>query len=106
MRRRFSPLVYVEIITRQSGICACGCKDSLGTDPRDIEYDHFMPIHLGGRDHPDNLRALKKRHHLTKTVAEAKARAKAARIRAREGLTKKRLSQRDKATMKLLERWA
>lgn len=43
-RRRFHPRVYAEIIERQDGICACGCEEELGTDPRDIQYDHELAV--------------------------------------------------------------
>ena len=104
MRRRFSPRTYASIIERQDGVCACGCGEPLGTDPREIQFDHETPIWAGGVDMPENVRALKKRHHMDKTRKEAKARAKADRIRAREGLMRKRLSARDKALAGLLGR--
>ena len=52
-RRQFHPRVMAEIVKRQDGICACGCGAPLGTDPRDIQYDHEIPLHLEWRGgHP------------------------------------------------------
>lgn len=101
-RRRFSPKVYAGIIERQKGICACGCGEELGDDPREIQFDHELPLHLGGPDTQDNLRALKVKHHLAKSTREAKARAKVKRIAERDGLRKPRMNARDKALAKYL----
>lgn len=102
-RRRFHPRVYAEIIERQGGICACGCEEELGTDPRDIQFDHELALHLGGEDTSDNLRALKKRHHLAKTIRETKDRAKFLRIAERDGMSKRRMNRRDRELAKMLE---
>ena len=102
-RIRFHPRIYAEIVRRQDGICACGCGEALGTDPREIEYDHEIPLSLDGEDTPENLRALKRRHHLVKTIGETKARAKVARIQSREGLMKRRLNRHDRALAAILE---
>ena len=78
-RRRFHPRTYAEIIARQNGICAC-CDVPLGTDPRLIEFDHILPIHLGGEDNAGNMRALTKSCHRAKTSREATQRAKTKRL--------------------------
>ena len=101
-RRRFHPRVYAEIIERQDGFCACGCEEELGTDPRDIQFDHELALHLGGEDTPENLRALKKRHHLVKTIRETKDRAKFVRIAERAGLSKRRMNRQDQMLAKML----
>lgn len=102
-RKRFSPRTYASIIERQERICACGCGEDLGEDPREIQFDHEVPLEHEGPDTPDNLRALKRKHHLHKTIREAKARAKVKRIQERDGLRKLRMNRRDKALAKLLE---
>ena len=102
-RRRFPPRVYAEIIARQDGICGCECGEPLGSDPREFEFDHQIPLWKGGEDHPDNLRARKKKHHLPKTQAEATERAKMKRVIGRDGLRKRRMNQHDKALVKMLE---
>ena len=102
-RRQFHPRVKAEIVKRQDGICACGCGAPLGTDPRDIQYDHEIPLHLDGEDTAENLRALKKKHHLVKTIREAKDRAKFRRIVDRGGMGKRRMNQQDRMLARYLE---
>lgn len=98
-RKKFAPAVYRAILIRQRNRCACGCREKF-TDITDVHFDHEVPLHLDGPDTPENLRALKKRHHIKKSVAEAKARAKVKRIQATAGLTKPKLSARQKAMSK------
>lgn len=105
-RRTFSPSTYAAIIERQNGRCACGCHEALGEDPRAFDFDHIVPLWLGGKDEPENLQALKPKHHSPKTSKEAGQRAKIARIQERDGLHKRRLNARDKAMMKMIERSA
>ena len=102
-RRRFHPRVLADIVKRQDGKCACGCGEALGTDPRDIQFDHANPLWNGGKDDPENLRALKKKHHLAKTVRETKDRAKMKRIVNQSGMIKRRMSRRDEALAHYLE---
>lgn len=83
------------VVKRQKGKCGCGCGEDF-TDPRDIEFDHRLPLHLGGTNDLDNFVALKKRHHLQKTKREAFERAKADRIRNNDLAHKKKLSAKDR----------
>lgn len=99
-RRTFSPLVYAEIWLRQKGRCFCGCKEKLQRGM--VDYDHDVPLWLGGADTPANLRALIKKHHLVKTKAEATVRAKTDRQRAKH--FGPRLSLRDKEIARIIER--
>lgn len=78
-RRRFHPRVLAQIIARQDGKCAA-CGSPLGTDPRQIEFDHIVGLAEGGEDSPDNLQALTKRCHRIKTTRAATERAKANRL--------------------------
>ena len=57
---------------------------------RDIHFDHEIPLWNGSEDSEDNLRALKKKHHLLKTCREAGDRAKMHRIIERDGMRKRR----------------
>ena len=102
-RKRFHPRTYADIVERQGGICACGCGEELGTDPRSIHYDHQVPLWNGGEDKPENLQALKPKHHLIKTGREAGDRAKMKRIIERDGMRKPRMSRRDKILAGYLE---
>lgn len=98
-RKRFSPQTYAEIINRQKGRCACGCREKF-TDASRIDFDHHIPLFLDGADHPDNLRAVKKNHHLKLTVAQTKARAKMKRLERQKGRGK--MNQRDARIAKLV----
>ncbi len=93
-RRTFPPKVYRAILIRQRNICACGCGEKFET-MADVQFDHEKPLHLEGEDVPENLRALKRRHHILKSNREATARAKVKRIQDRDGLLRKKPSRRD-----------
>jgi 5-methylcytosine-specific restriction protein A len=101
-RKRFSPIVYARIVLRQFGLCACGCGEKL--NPGQIEYDHEIPLWLGGPDTEANLRALIKKHHLKKTQGEATIRAKNDRVKAKHEGT--HLSKRDREIQRILEKQA
>lgn len=49
----------------------------------DAEFDHTIPLELGGKHEPSNIRALHVNCHRIKTEADAKSIAKARRIRKR-----------------------
>ena len=99
-RRRFHPRVYAEIVKRQGNRCA-DCPKKLGTDPREIEFDHAVPLWLGGSDAPDNLQALCKPCHRVKTSREARERAKTKRLEAAGGGRK--LNKRERMLARYLE---
>ena len=102
-RRRFSPNVYRAILVKQAWRCAC-CGASLHDKfiLADTHFDHILPLHLGGKDEPENLQALKRGHHAKKTHRECSARAKVKRIIAQDGLRRKKESERDKVMAKVL----
>ena len=100
-RRRFPLSVYRGILMRQRGLCACDCGEKFD-GISDVRFDHIVPLHLDGPDTPENLQALKHKHHVVKSGQEAGIRAKVARIQARDGLLKKRPSARDKVMAKVL----
>jgi 5-methylcytosine-specific restriction endonuclease McrA len=62
---------------RQRGLCA-------RCDNRIAEWDHIIPLDLGGANAEANLMGLCTRHHKLKTARDMKAIAKARRIRKRE----------------------
>lgn len=101
-RRYLSAGEKVAVISRQKFRCACGCRQKLDVDGLSIEFDHALPIWLGGTNDLENFRALIKKHHLKKTKKEAKARAKIKRIKESGGLTRKKPSAKDKAIAKAL----
>ena len=102
--RRFPPKVYRNILVKQDWRCACcGHRfDKLWNGFSDFHFDHILPLHLGGKDEPENLQALKRGHHAKKTHKEASARAKVKRIIAQDGLREKKMSERDKVMAKVL----
>ena len=99
-RRRFPPKVYREILVKQGWKCAC-CGVPLG-EVWKYHFDHILPLHLGGKDEPENLQALKRGHHAKKTHKEASARAKCKRIIAQDGLRRKKPSKKDLVYAKAL----
>ena len=78
-RKRFAKHVYRDIIMRQNFICGCGCGEIILAGER-VDYDHVLALHLGGEDHPDNLRAVKQAHHKRITQRQAKDRGKVRRL--------------------------
>lgn len=102
-RRKFGPRVLAAIIERQHGICACGCGEPLGDDPRAFEFDHEIELAIGGADTEDNLRAVLKRHHLAKTKERAAVIAKTRRIIAKNGHRGRNLSAANRELQKMLE---
>ncbi|MCH7936636.1 MAG: HNH endonuclease [Proteobacteria bacterium] len=94
-RKKFSPAVYERILNRQNRRCACPCKEKFD-GLSDIRWDHILSLHMGGKDEPENLQALKNRHHIFKSNKENSARAKTKRIQDSNGLRKKKPSQKDK----------
>ena len=89
-RRKFPLSVYLGIIKRQKGRCACGCREKLIAG--EVHFDHIVELADEGEDTPENLQALKLHHHKKKTKAAAKARAKVKRIQAQGGLLKPKRS--------------
>ncbi len=100
-RRRFPLYVYRAILKKQRNRCKCGCRRKFD-GIRDINFDHITALADGGIDTPDNLQALKLRHHKKKSKREGKARAKVKRIQAQDGLRQKKLSKSDKVMAKVL----
>ena len=76
-RRRFSADTKAKIVTRNNGVCArLGCS-SIGP----FEYDHIVPLEIGGKDSDENLQNLCIAHHKAKTKLDIKIIAKGRRIR-------------------------
>lgn len=76
-RRKLTPTQKAEIVARQNGRCAI-CGDEL-RDP--VEWDHVVPLSMGGADDPANIQCLHLRcHRDVKCKADARALAKAKRL--------------------------
>lgn len=101
-RKRFSPAQYESVLARQDYICACGCGEPIVVG--DHHFDHEIPLWLDGPDTLENLRALKRKHHLVKTAAEAGIRAKCDRQRAKH--FGPQLNARDREIQRIRERRA
>lgn len=65
----FSKATKVEAFKRCNGHCECGCgvKIIAGDGP---EYDHRIPVALGGDNSIDNCLVKRKRCHLKKTLEQ------------------------------------
>ena len=76
-RRRLTPSQKAEILERQAWTCGCG----KGCDLRGqaVEYDHMLPLALGGADTLENMQALLVDHHKAKTRDDIKRIRKADR---------------------------
>jgi 5-methylcytosine-specific restriction endonuclease McrA len=61
------PQLRATILSVHRGLCHVCQK------PGATEVDHVMPAHLGGTDHPTNLRPIHTSCHRTKTGREAQA---------------------------------
>lgn len=59
-RKRHSAKVKAAIIARQGGLCA---RSGVPLAGRRVEYNHVIPLALGGADHPDNLEAITAEAH-------------------------------------------
>ena len=87
-RRYLTATVKAEIYWAQYENCdECGDDVSLA----DIEWDHILPLCLGGTNDDDNWHGLCRKCHAAKTKREAAARAKTKRLEnVRLGLKKRR----------------
>ena len=73
------PRVKDRIRERQGNLCALtGIELRPGVK---VEYDHIVPLWLGGANTESNLQAVSSDAHKRKTAAEAKVRAKCNRTR-------------------------
>lgn len=77
---RIPDRVKMRVWDRAKGICAkCGAVPILGIHAR--EYDHAIPIVLGGENRENNLQLLCRPCHQAKTKLDVKLKAKVARVR-------------------------
>lgn len=83
-KRNVSKARRVAVLERQGHVCK-----RANCDAPAVDVDHIIPLWAGGSNRDDNLEGLCADHHGQKTRAEAKARAKANRIVARETNTRR-----------------
>ena len=80
-RRRFSARALAARLLDFNGKCAeCACKVG---GPAGLEWDHIIPLELGGEDAIGNLQPLCKVCHKAKTRGDVRAIRKAERMRQR-----------------------
>ncbi len=75
-RQRPTKWLKQRILEEQEFTCL-GCANPL----RDVEFDHVVPLGLGGANAPDNWAALCPKCHRRKSIADLKRIAKAKRQR-------------------------
>lgn len=81
-RRRFSAKALMERLLEFEGKCP-ECEFKVG-GPAGLEWDHIIPLELGGDDEIDNLQPLCRPCHRAKTRKDQGNIAKAKRQRQRE----------------------
>lgn len=80
-RRRFAARTYASRLAEYEGRCAsCGIVTGGAAG---LEWDHIIPLELGGSDTIDNLQPLCRGCHKAKTAQDVKAIRKAERQRQR-----------------------
>lgn len=79
-RKPFPAAVLLAVQERSGGTCETENCNRPG-----VEYDHILPVALGGESTLHNCRLLCSVHHAIKTVADVKAIAKADRAGGRSG---------------------
>ena len=81
-RRRFSAKALTERLLSFDGRCVdCGYKVG---GPAGLEWDHLIPLAMGGADEIDNLEPRCRPCHRAKSAADAKHIAKAKRMDQRQ----------------------
>ncbi len=90
------------IRARQSNRCALTGVE-LGPGVK-VEYDHIVPLWLGGANAESNLQAVESAAHKRKTAAEAKVRGKCNRTRKKHlGITKPKSSLSNRRFKRLMD---
>ncbi len=85
------PRVKARIVERQGGVCSGpGCERTFGPALRP-EFDHIVPLVLGGANRESNLQALCEFCHAAKTNVDVAIKSKVARVKKKHlGLETKR----------------
>ena len=74
-RKHLSPASKAALLERQGGVCA-----ACGEPGESWEYDHVIPLALGGEDSVANLEAVHTACHRQKTSLDVKRISKAKRL--------------------------
>jgi 5-methylcytosine-specific restriction endonuclease McrA len=97
-RKRHSAKVKAAIVERQKGLCA---RSGLPLVPGHIQFDHILPLALGGADTPENMQALAVDPHKEKTRVDIGRIRKADRQRKKTSLGAIRKPKRAWASRKI-----
>lgn len=62
---KLSKLLAERLFKLQRGMCACGCKQPLGSD---YHMDHIIPLALGGTNEDNNIQLLRAKCNLQKSA--------------------------------------
>jgi 5-methylcytosine-specific restriction protein A len=76
-------IVLLRLYSKQDGKCACGCGMVMNLERDEIDCDHKVALIDGGANVEQNLQLLLRDHHKRKTVAEAIARGRERRHKAK-----------------------
>ena len=60
------------IMLRDKFLCQCEACQASGFPMQAHEVDHIVPLCEGGKDNPENLRAINRECHKAKTVQESR----------------------------------
>lgn len=77
-RRYLAPAEKQRIIAKQGGLCARGCGTRVGGGET-VEWDHILPLGLGGTNMPDNFQGVCTGCHKDKTRTDIRMMRKADR---------------------------
>ena len=84
VRRKLTKRQKLGIIHNQNGRCVCGCDEPINLAKGDkVQFDHRIPLALGGSNDLKNFNALHEDHHLAKTKTDITQIAKAKRVKAK-----------------------
>lgn len=77
-RRKFTAKALLQRLVAHGGKCACGCGQRID-QTTGCEWDHIVPLAIGGVDELDNLQPLTSKCHRAKTSDDAGTIAKTRR---------------------------
>jgi 5-methylcytosine-specific restriction endonuclease McrA len=77
-RRRFTAKAKLARLLEYAGKCACGCGQKID-QTTGCEWDHIVPLAIGGDDDLTNMQPLTARCHRAKTAGDAGTIAKTRR---------------------------
>lgn len=77
-RKRPTKAIIEAVLARQNGLCGCGCGERLNGA---VDWDHILPLALGGTNEADNWQALLRSCHAAKTSGDIRMIRKADRQR-------------------------